>query len=168
MPWPQKGTAASIPLGSTAQITSPYTGTISAASVTRTDTLPGTPLRLTGTGATDYITADLSHAAAATINSLRQAFQIQKLLERNARGGTRYTEILQNHFGVISPDARLQRPEYLGGSSTRINIATVAQTSPTSGSNALGDLAAFGVAADQIPSWTKSFTEHTILIGLLS
>ena len=156
LPWPQKGAAVTIPLGTSVQIKSPYSGAISAASVTRTDSLPATPLRLTGTGATDYLTADLSTATAATINSLRQAFQIQKLLERNARGGTRYTEILQNHFGVVSPDGRLQRPEYLGGSSTRINISTVAQTSPTSGANALGDLAAFGVAADRTPGWTIS------------
>ena len=62
--------------------------------------------------------ADLSAATAATINSLRQAFQLQKLYERDARGGTRYTEIVRAHFGVVSPDARLQRPEYLGGGSS--------------------------------------------------
>jgi len=168
LPWPQKGTAVSIPLGSSVQIKSPYVGSIANASVTRTDGLAATPLRLTGTGSTDYITADLSSATATTINALRQAFQIQKLLERNARGGTRYTEILQNHFGVMSPDARLQRPEYLGGSSVRINIATVAQTSPTSGANALGDLAAFGVATDSQGNFTKSFTEHCVIIGLVN
>ena len=69
--------------------------------------------------------------AGLTINDLRQAFQVQKLLERDARGGTRYTEILRSHFGVVSPDARLQRPEYLGGSSTRILMNSVAQTAAT-------------------------------------
>ena len=118
------------------------------------------------TDPTYQLHADLSAATAATINSLRQAFQVQKLLERNARGGTRYTEILQSHFGVVSPDARLQRPEYLGGSSSRININQVAQTSPTSGSNAMGDLAAFGMVADRFHGFTKSFTEHMVIIGL--
>ena len=75
--------------------------------------------------------ADLSAATAATINQLREAFQIQKLYERDARGGTRYIEIIRSHFGVISPDARLQRPEYLGGGSASININPVAQTSST-------------------------------------
>ena len=76
-------------------------------------------------------TADLSSASPISINDLRQAFQVQKLYERDARGGTRYTEILRSHFGVISPDARLQRPEYLGGSSARISINPVQQTSST-------------------------------------
>ena len=73
--------------------------------------------------------ADLSTATAATINAIRVAFQVQKLLERDARGGTRYTEIVRTHFGVISPDARLQRPEYLGGGSVPINVNPIAQTS---------------------------------------
>ena len=75
------------------------------------------------------IRADLSQATAATINQLREATQIQALYERDARGGTRYTEILRAHFGVMSPDARLQRPEYLGGGSSQINIHSVPQTS---------------------------------------
>ena len=87
----------------------------------------GTSINMKDSG----VTVDLSSATAITINSLRQAFQLQKLYERDARGGTRYTEILRAHFGVISPDARLQRPEYLGGSSTRININPVQQTSAT-------------------------------------
>ena len=73
--------------------------------------------------------ADLSTATAATINAIRVAFQVQKLLERDARGGTRYTEIVRSHFGVISPDARLQRHEYLGGGSVPINVNPIAQTS---------------------------------------
>ena len=187
LPWPQKGTAATIPLGSTAPITGLYVDTSASSPLTAgwkdakgnlSTGKSGTFSLVSGPTAkfsvenavagNPAIYADLSSATAATINSLRQAFQIQKLLERNARGGTRYTEILQNHFGVTSPDARQQRPEYLGGSSTRINISTVAQTSPTSGSNALGDLAAFGVATDTTPGWTKSFTEHTLIIGIIN
>ena len=92
--------------------------------------------------------ADLSSATPISINDLRQAFQIQKLYERDARGGTRYTEILRSHFGVISPDARLQRPEYLGGSSARISINPVQQTSATNDTTPQGNLAAYGVASD--------------------
>ena len=115
--------------------------------------------------------ADLSQATAATINQLRQSFQIQKLLERDARGGTRYTEIVRAHFGVISPDARLQRPEYLGGGSTPITINPIAQTS---GSNASGtttplaNLAAVGTALAHGHGFTQSFTEHGVVIGLVS
>lgn len=111
---------------------------------------------------------DLSSATATTINSLRQAFQIQRLYERDARGGTRYTEILRSHFGVISPDARLNRPEYLGGSSTRVIINPVQQTSQTSSTSPQGNLAAFGLVSDSKGGFTKSFTEHCILIGLVN
>lgn len=112
--------------------------------------------------------ADLSVATAITINDLRTAFQVQKLFERDARGGTRYTEILRSHFGVISPDARLQRPEYLGGSSTRINIRPVEQTSATDATSPQGNLAAYGVAGDSFHGFTKSFVEHGFVIGLVS
>lgn len=176
LPWPQKGTAVSIPLGTSAPVSYGATGASGSLGIknsagnwvgmnTNGEYLQGSS---SAANESNKLYADLSSASVQTINSLRQAFQIQKLLERNARGGTRYTEILQNHFGVTSPDSRLQRPEYLGGSSTRINISTVAQTSPTSGANALGDLAAFGVAADTTPGWTKSFTEHTLIIGLIN
>lgn len=114
------------------------------------------------------LVADLSSATAATINSLRQAFQIQKLYERDARGGTRYTEILRAHFGVVSPDARLQRPEYLGGTSGRININPVAQTSASDATTPQGNLAAFGVYADSKHSFTKSFVEHCVILGLVN
>lgn len=125
---------------------------------------------LTASGTVGPLTgvADLSGASAATINSLRQAFQIQKLLERDARGGTRYTEILRSHFGVISPDSRLQRPEYLGGSSSAISIQPVQQTSATDSTSPQGNLAAYGVAGDRFHGFSKSFTEHTILIGLVN
>lgn len=101
-----------------------------------------------------------------TINELRQAFQIQKLLERDARGGTRYTEILRAHFGVISPDGRLQRPEFLGGSSSRININPVQQTSGTTDTSPQGNLAAYGVVGDRFHGFSRSFTEHGYIIGL--
>lgn len=115
--------------------------------------------------------ADLSSATAATINQLRQSFQIQKLLERDARGGTRYTEIVRSHFGVISPDARLQRPEYLGGGSTPINVNPIAQTSGTNASGTttpMGSLAAMGTALAHNHGFTQSFTEHGVIIGLVS
>jgi hypothetical protein len=110
--------------------------------------------------------ADLAQATSATINDWRQAFQIQKFLERDARGGTRYTEKVKAHFGVTSPDARLQRPEYLGGSSTPINIHPVAQTTSTDQTSPQGNLAAFGTASETGSGFTKSFTEHGYIIGL--
>lgn len=119
-----------------------------------------------GTGL--VLMADLTDATAATINSLRQAFQIQKLYERDARGGTRYTEILRAHFGVVSPDARLQRPEYLGGFSQPVLINPVSQTSSTTESSALGDLAAFGVFGTSRRGFSKSFVEHGLIMGLAS
>ena len=112
--------------------------------------------------------ANLATATPISINDLRQAFQVQRLYERDARGGTRYTEILRSHFGVVSPDARLQRPEYLGGSSTRININPVQQTSSTTSSSPLGNLAAFGVAGDVFHGFSKSFVEHGIIVGLVN
>lgn len=118
-----------------------------------------------GPGATLY--ADLSDATAATINSLREAFQVQRLFERDNRGGTRYTELIRAHFGVISPDARLQRPEYLGGSSTRINITAVANTTGTTDA-AQGDLAGFGTVSTNGRGFVKSFTEHGVIISLCS
>jgi hypothetical protein len=118
--------------------------------------------------AADGFTADLSKATPISINDLRQAFQIQKLYERDARGGTRYTEILRSHFGVISPDARLQRPEYLGGSSARISINPVQQTSATNETTPQGNLAAFGVASDSFHGFSKSFVEHGYVFGFVN
>ena len=112
--------------------------------------------------------ADLSSASSATINSLRQAFQVQRMLERDARGGTRYTETIHSHFGVVSPDARLQRPEYLGGGSSPVIISPVAQTSSTDGTSPQGNLSAIGTCAIRNHGFTKSFTEHCLLIGLVS
>lgn len=113
--------------------------------------------------------ADLSEASAATINQLRQAFAIQRLYERDARGGTRYTEIVRAHFGVISPDARLQRPEYLGGGQSPIMIHQVAQTQASDGTTTpQGNLAAYGTANLNRHGFSKAFTEHCVLIGLIA
>lgn len=107
-------------------------------------------------------------AQAATINQLRLAFQIQKLYERDARGGTRYIEILKSHFGVTSPDARLQRPEYLGGNRIPININQVVQSSSTDASGTpQGNTAAYSLTSDNHSDFTKSFVEHGFLIGVM-
>ena len=114
------------------------------------------------------LVADLSSATAATINTLRQAFQLQRLYERDARGGTRYTEILRAHFGVVSPDARLQRPEYLGGFSQPMMINPVVQQSSTDSTSPQGHLSAFGVAGASRRGFVKSFVEHGFVIGFAS
>ena len=114
----------------------------------------------------DMLYADLAQATSASINDWRQAFQIQRFLERDARGGTRYTEKVKAHFGVTSPDSRLQRPEYLGGGSTPVNIHPVAQQSATDSTSPQGNLSAFGTASENNSGFTKSFTEHGYIIGL--
>ena len=110
------------------------------------------------------MTADLSSATAATINQLRQAFAVQRMYEIDARGGTRYTEILRAHFGVLSPDGRQQRPEYLGGKRIPVNITSVSDT--TGGSAPLGTQGAYSVTIDNHDDFTKSFDEHGMIIGL--
>ena len=122
----------------------------------------------TGTagGAYNELYADMSSVTAATINQLRQAFQIQKLLEKDARGGTRYREVLREHFGVISPDSRMQIPEYLGGYRLPINVSQVIQTSSTDNTSPLGNTAALSVTTMNKPMFTKSFTEHGFIMGL--
>lgn len=148
LPWPQKGDPVLIPVG-------PIVGT-------------GTPTWAGAAGSSAWVDPKLkiddSSLSAATINDLRAAFQIQKLLERDARGGTRYIEIILSHFGVKSDDARLQRPEYLGGGSTRVNINPIASTFRNT-EVPQGDLAAFGTVIGGA-RWSKSFTEHGIIIGL--
>ena len=182
LPWPQKGPAVDLPLGTSAPVTRVANASYWKAFVTGTNTATGalTPMNINassqiqGTGTTvsldpqGGLIADLSTATAATINQLREAWQVQSLLELDARGGTRYVEILQAHFNVVSPDFRLQRPEFLGGGETRINSHPVPQTAPTSGSNAQGQLAAFATASSGGSSigFTKSFVEHGYVIGL--
>ncbi len=182
LPWPQKGPAVQLPLGSAAPVIAESwwangssTPNISpeaygAEAVTGPHGA-GYSFYKTGSpvDAGDGLYADLSTATAATINELRQAFMMQSLFELDARGGTRYTEILAAHFNVTSPDFRLQRPEFLGGGQARINTHIVPQTAPTSGGNAQGQLAAFATASSQGSNsigFTKSFVEHGYVIGL--
>lgn len=185
LPWPQKGPGVTIPLGNTAPVISNGQPIKLSGTTFSNETIQA------GGGSYQYLLkqnagsvtddalifgnqtgleADFSQATAATINSLRQAFQIQKIYERDARGGTRYTELIKSHFGVTSPDARLQRPEYLGGGSSPINIQPVPQTSPTGtyANTPQGNLAAFGQARLLNHGFTTSFTEHCLIIGLVS
>ena len=113
------------------------------------------------------LVADLSQATAATINQLRLAFQVQKLYEKDARGGTRYIEILKSHFGVTSPDSRLQRPEYLGGNRIPININQVLQTSQTSDQSPQGNPVGQSLTTDTNRDFVKSFVEHGFVIGVM-
>lgn len=111
---------------------------------------------------------NLSAATAITINSLRQAFMLQRYYEIDARGGTRYTEKLQSHFGVTNPDARLQRPEFLGSHSAMMSINPIAQTSSTNDTSPQGNLAAYGVHGQRYHAFTKSFSEFGYVIGLIN
>jgi hypothetical protein len=179
LPWPQKGDAVALPLGTSAPIASdatPGSGTGIANVYSTVDSTNrslstamgsgywvGLDSSTAGTGSPLY--ADLTDAAAATINQLREAFQIQRLYEKDARGGTRYTEILQSHFGVTSPDARLQRPEYLGGAKTELNMQPVPQTSSTDSTSPQGNLSALGTMQTR-GGFSKSFVEHGVLIGM--
>lgn len=200
LPWPQKGPGVELPLNGNAPIIrdgnkifslSNDTGTVgfvynggrgqlskplsSSEVVNATQFAQGTGSDITAPllGYAGGLVADLTSVTAATINSLRQAFQIQKLYERDARGGTRYTEILRSHFGVVSPDSRLQRPEYLGGSESPVIINPVVQNSATGIGGAetpQGNLSAYGLASSTSAKhgFTKSFVEHGIIIGLLN
>lgn len=199
LPWPQKGEAVMLPIGAQAPIVGSFTqpaqdlatrfGAMGTGVVTQLSK-PGSANPSAINGSTTSVGniyihnpgftlnpnaqgwyADLSQATAQTVNQLRQAFQIQKLLERDARGGSRYTEIVRSHFGVISPDARLQRPEYLGGGSTPVTVNPVAQTSgtPNSGDESpLGTLGAMGTIVTNGNGFSQSFTEHGMVIGLVS
>lgn len=121
-----------------------------------------------GFGDETGLVADLSQAHAATINSLRQAFAMQSLMEALARSGSRYTELLRGVFGVVSPDARLQRPEFLGGSTDFITMQQVPQTSATDGTTPQGHLAAYGYMSSVKHGFTKSFVEHGYVIGFVN
>ena len=111
--------------------------------------------------------ADLSDVSAITINGLRTAFQMQKFYERLARGGSRYTEVLRSFFGVVSPDARLQRPEFLGSFTKMVMVNPIAQTSATNDTTPQGNLSAYGVTASKFHGFTKSFVEHGYIIGFV-
>jgi hypothetical protein len=186
LPWPQKGEAVDLPLGTTAPVVSTgervefedrSLGGYSYGTFNASSGLYYVPYSGSTANGNEFafhpdntgLEADLSAATSATINQLREAFQIQKMYEKDARGGTRYTEVIRAHFGVISPDARLQRPEYLGGSSAPVMINPIAQTSSTdSEPDTLGTLGAFGTSFTDRHLFSKSFTEHCVIIGLVS
>ena len=191
LPWPQKGADVTMPLSGNAPVvgiakdnqtfsnsnTAGYeTGGTGTVTYAKSAVMDGG-----GTGSEVFrveedttnsgfpgIYADLTEAAGATINQLRLAFATQKFLEIQARGGSRYIEVIKNHFNVTSPDARLQRPEFLGGGSSPVNISPVAQTSSTDATTPQGNLSAIGTTVLSGHSFTKSFTEHTIVIGMVS
>jgi len=182
LPWPQKSDSNSgvtIPLGNQAPIA---TDAGLSQPIGITSTAQGDAIVQMQTGGASLVIdtptvplsnqmyADLSEATAATINQLRQSIAVQRMFEKDARGGTRYIEVVFNHFKVRSPDLRLQRPGYLGGGRTQLNITPVAQTSQAFGTATAdtpqGNLAAFGTLSAVNHGFTKSFTEHTIIIGL--
>jgi len=178
LPWPQKGADVTIPLGTTAPI---YTNGTNNDIVTVEAPNIGTDAYKMATGSPPYVAitsdigdsdnklyTDLTDATSATINQLRLAFATQKFLEIQARGGSRYIEVIKNHFNVTSPDARLQRPEYLGGGSSPVNISPVAQTSSTDATTPQGNLSAIGTTVLSGHSFTKSFTEHNLVLGVVS
>lgn len=188
LPWTQKGPGVEIPIGTSAPVLSTSgsfyhpmlisndsagsvsSGVSTGGSTPTSSVLVGMNNRLAGNnnlfiqGQTDLY-ADLSTATAYTINSLRTAFQMQKFYERLARGGSRYTEVLRSFFGVVSPDARLQRPEFLGSFTKMMNINPIAQTSSTNDTTPQGNLSAYGVTGAKFHGFTKSFVEHGYVFG---
>lgn len=186
LPWPQKGTAVSLPLGTTAPVIPDTSNVAIGSNVPSFDDTGlwmgptvGGPLENnlgtlqwnSGSGnplnwETSGLVTDLSTATAATINALRTAFQIQRLLERDARGGTRYTELLQAHFGVMPPDYRLQRPEYIGGGKSVIQSHPVPQTSSSDTTSPQGNLSAFTTASGSGHRFKYAATEHGYIIGI--
>lgn len=186
LPWPQKFTAPTIPLGTTAPVTGIGKGNnvflntnvpvfeANGTNPTYAWTTPAidnaaanSQFYVKGLAATGFpqIFADLSAASTITINTLRQAWLIQALLERDARGGSRYIESIKHQFGVTSPDARLQRPEYIGGGQSPLNITPIAQTA--TGGAGLGTLGGAGTSAGTHQA-SYAATEHGYVIGLIS
>nr|UXQ88027.1 MAG: major capsid protein [Microvirus sp.] len=183
LPWPQKGPDVTLSLGTSA----PVIGDASATAITleRGGTTGamgiasgGNVQMITGSystgtagfadGVNQGLEANLTAATAVTINQLRLAATVQHMFERDARGGTRYTEITRSHFNVVSADQRLQRPEFLGGGSTPVNISPIPQTSSTDGTSPQGNVAALGTVNLSGHGFTTAFTEHCLVIGLVS
>lgn len=190
LPWTQKGPGVSIGLAGTAPIEGlkniPIAGNIPVSSISfdtnlyNSGTSPKTTVGWRGhedasianISPLSIMSSDFSNAYANldassifTINSLRTAFQMQKFYERLARGGSRYTEVLRSFFGVVSPDARLQRPEFLGSFTKMMNINPIAQTSSTNDTTPQGNLSAYGVTGAKFHGFTKSFVEHGYVFG---
>lgn len=197
LPWPQKGEAVDMPIGTSAPVYGDghalgltsngstqfglYNHTDNSLRATNSKygkSLPDTTATLSFPASTatlgvvpsgvSGLYADLSQASAVTINQFREAVQLQRLLERDARGGTRYIEILKSHFLVNSPDMRLQRPEYLGGGTIPVQINSVPQTSSTDTTTPQGNMSAYGYASGRGIGFNKSFVEHGYIIGILS
>lgn len=186
LPWTQKGPEATIPLGTSAPIFYDNDGGAKVQLIRdRTTGVPAGNVDFgsSGVGVTenllnnvtvnldpnDTLFTDLSAATAATINELRSAFRLQEWLEKNARGGSRYTESILSHFGVRSSDARLQRPEFLGGGSVPIQISEVLQTAPASGgSTPLAEMSGHGISVGQNASIKYRCEEHGFIIGIMS
>lgn len=195
LPWPQKGPAVDLPIGGSGQLsitngtlTGPgydigagdrnkYQGHALGYGSSFMEELYQTNTFVSGKQSTNPVnisqvsltgSAEMSNLSAVTINSLRQAFMLQRYYEIDARGGTRYTEKLQAHFGVTNPDARLQRPEFLGSHSSMMNINPVTQTSSTDSTTPQGNLAAYGLNAQRYHAFTKSFSEFGYVIGLIN
>ena len=177
LPWPQKGTAVTLPLGTSAIVKHDATngstlGVYSTVNSGYREMVSSTASLTAGASASAAgvsLYADLTTATASTINALREAITVQQLFEQDARGGTRYVEILLSHFKTVSPDFRLQRPEYLGGSSTKVNVNPIAQTSSTDVTSPQGKLAGYGTFSHTGRNgFNKSFVEHGFVFGLLS
>lgn len=197
LPWPQKGPGVELPIGGTAPVVGNGNALgfihgnasnlylIGGSSGLNLGTVANPPSAAGTAGPGSHATsgyyfgvntdadksglvADLSSASAVTINALREAFQIQKWYEALARGGSRYVEIVLAMFGCNTGDARLQRPEYLGGGSTPIQVHAVAQTSETTDTSPQGNLSAYAVSGQSGIGFSKSFVEHGHVIGLVS
>jgi len=198
LPWTQRGPEATIPLGTSANLDINGTGLLydpsQSVSIQRVDGAPfnandvefngsslGAPvvIRVEGSTATMDVTratsidpattVDLSSATAASINDLRRAFRLQEFLEKNARGGSRYIEVIRSHFGVTVPGYRLQRPEFLGGGSVPVVISEVLQTSSNdSEPTPQGNMAGHGVAVTTGKYGSYFCEEHGYIIGIMS
>lgn len=182
LPWTQKGPGVSVGLAGTAPVlptksvstdylspNTPYRGSVGIQSGHMNIINPqGGATTDIGMKLDDFgLYADLDKSDIFTINSLRTAFQMQKFYERLARGGSRYTEVLRSFFGVVSPDARLQRPEFLGSFTKMLNVNPIAQTSATDDTSPQGNLSAYGVTAAKFHGFTKSFVEHGYVFGFV-
>lgn len=186
LPAPQKGNAVTIPILGNAPV---QNGTdlaskfrpkffneadteLSSSSLSVSNIAGGTGLAYAnGQISTDgaaymNLVADMSNVSASSVNDLRFAFQLQKMLEKDARGGTRYREYLQSHFGVTSPDSRMQVPEFLGGARLPVSIEQVEQTAPGEGADTVGQVGAYSLSGGR-SGFTKGFVEHGFVIGVL-